>query len=121
MSEPLTDAEEPTLEQVENLTEAWLHMKANGQTIESFELKCLLLVYAELKATREQVAKDWGYGSRFAASVRERCFPEAAQWRPLPTMEGLLTQIDNMMYGLERSTGRGDEPCSPSSADGGLG
>lgn len=70
----------------------------------------------ELKALREQNTKELGYATRFATSVRERCYPEASQWRPLPNMEGLLTQIDNMMCGMERSAGISDGPRLSSEA-----
>lgn len=53
----LPDADEPALAKAEQLTEAWLQYKAQGKTVESYELKCLLLVYAELKALRERQPK----------------------------------------------------------------
>jgi len=41
-----------------------------------------------------------GYATRLAQALHAKHFPEVTQWRPLPDVLGLLTQIDNMTCGL---------------------
>lgn len=41
-----------------------------------------------------------GYATRLAAAIQARHFPEITQWKPLPELAGVLTQIDNMTSGL---------------------
>ena len=46
------------------------------------------------------------YARALAVSLHGKHFAEVTQWEPLPDTLGLLTQIDNMVSGLER---RSDE------------
>lgn len=43
-----------------------------------------------------------GYATRLATILAEKHWPENKEWRPLPTLIGVLTQIDNMTTGLVR-------------------
>jgi hypothetical protein len=47
--------------------------------------------------------KDLAYATRLAVALWERHWKEdAPNWRPLPELIGVLTQIDNMTVGLYR-------------------
>jgi hypothetical protein len=41
-----------------------------------------------------------GYATNLAVALHAKHYPEVAQWKPLGTVLGLLTQIDNMTCGL---------------------
>jgi hypothetical protein len=57
---------------------------------------------AEMK--QEQAEPDaYGYASRLAVAIWEKHYKAtAANWKPLPDLMGVLTQIDNMTAGLTR-------------------
>jgi hypothetical protein len=42
------------------------------------------------------------YATSLALILRDKHFPEATQWKPLPDLIGVLTQIDNMTAALSR-------------------
>jgi hypothetical protein len=52
----------------------------------------------------EQAEPDaYGYASRLAVAIWEKHYKAtAANWKPLPDLMGVLTQIDNMTAGLTR-------------------
>lgn len=44
-----------------------------------------------------------GYAARLAEAIwRKHYQQDAPEWRPLPTLAGVLTQIDNMVAGLTK-------------------
>lgn len=48
---------------------------------------------------------ELGYATRLATSVWEKYYKDdAPEWKPLPDLMGVLTQIDNMITGLTRET-----------------
>jgi hypothetical protein len=61
---------------------------------------------AEAAAYRARIAANdqaLGYAQRLATSLWEKHWKSAApDWRPLPDLIGVLTQIDNMTAGLTR-------------------
>jgi hypothetical protein len=46
------------------------------------------------------------YATSLARSLQSKHCPEVTQWRPLPDLLGVLTQIDNMVAGLTRADAR---------------
>jgi hypothetical protein len=45
-----------------------------------------------------------GYATRLAEAIYEKHYrDDAPEWKPLPDLLGLLTQIDNMTAGLTRT------------------
>lgn len=50
---------------------------------------------------RERQALDYAKG--LAVNLHREHYPEVTQWKPLPDLLGLLTQIDNMTCGLVRA------------------
>lgn len=58
---------------------------------------------AENLRARNQLQRtdDLGYATRLAESMAVKFYPESS-WKPLPDLSGVLTQIDNMLGGLER-------------------
>lgn len=47
------------------------------------------------------------WATELAISMAKRFYPEVTQWKPLPDLLGVITQIDNMTTGLMRSKGCG--------------
>ena len=43
-----------------------------------------------------------GYATRLAIALHAKHYPEVTQWKPMPDLMGVLTQIDNMTSGLVR-------------------
>lgn len=41
-----------------------------------------------------------GYATRLAVSLHASLYPDVVQWKPLPDLLGVLTQIDNMVCGI---------------------
>ena len=62
-----------------------------------------------------EMSEAYGYAVRLATAIRERHFPDVTQWRPLPELIGVLTQIDNMTSGLVVTT---DEALNKRGNDG---
>jgi len=52
---------------------------------------------------RLELEKATKYVTRLACSVGDRCYPDVPQWRPLPDLEGVISQLDNMATGLVRA------------------
>ncbi len=44
-----------------------------------------------------------GYATRLAIAIHAKHYAEVTQWKPLPDLLGVLTQIDNMTSGLIRA------------------
>lgn len=55
------------------------------------------------------------YATRLAQHMADNHYPEVPQWKPLPDLYGVLTQIDNMLTGLTRKAGEDAEPVAPES------
>ena len=55
------------------------------------------IVYAQHQI-KEAIAADeaYEYAKRLAYSIGSEHWPENTDWKPLPTLLGVLTQIDNM-------------------------
>jgi hypothetical protein len=49
---------------------------------------------------RERQARN--YATTLAINLHAKHYPEETQWKPLPDLLGVLTQIDNMTSGLVR-------------------
>jgi len=49
------------------------------------------------------------YAVTLAQSLREKHFPDVVEWKPLPDLYGVLTQIDNMTTALKRSPAESSE------------
>ena len=49
---------------------------------------------------RERQAKN--YATTLAIAIHAKHYADVKQWKPLPDLLGLLTQIDNMTSGLVR-------------------
>ena len=50
------------------------------------------------------MTRELGYATRLAEALWEKhCKTEAPDWKPLPDLLGVLTQIDNMTTGLVRA------------------
>jgi hypothetical protein len=49
-------------------------------------------------------ARDYNYAVRLARHLAATHFPDVADWRPLPDMDGVLSQIDNMICAWKPST-----------------
>jgi len=66
--------------------------------------------WEELKGTplytsppRKEQDESYGYAKRLAESIWKDHYKEISpHWRPFPTTLGVLTQIDNMIAGIER-------------------
>lgn len=60
---------------------------------------------AKLYAAPPALPQDaHGYAQRLATSLWERHYKtDAPDWEPLPDLMGVLTQIDNMLTGLQRA------------------
>jgi len=61
----------------------------------------------------DEIERAAGYAQRLATSLWEQHWKlDAPDWKPLPDLLGVLTQIDNMTAGLERKalTGREADP-----------
>ena len=43
------------------------------------------------------------YATRLAINLHAKHYPEVTQWKPLPDLLGVLTQIDNMTCGLTKA------------------
>lgn len=82
-------------------------LKADYTTLGYFE-EAKRKHYAAMAALRaalaQQVEPDaYGYASRLAVALWEKHYKDTApQWKPLPDLLGVLTQIDNMTAGLIR-------------------
>ena len=50
------------------------------------------------------------YATALATALHAKHYPEVTQWRPLPDLLGVLTQIDNMVSGLARREAPPDYP-----------
>jgi hypothetical protein len=50
-----------------------------------------------------EIERVTGYAMRLAEALHAKHYPENAAWRPLRTLLGLLTQIDNMTAALTRT------------------
>lgn len=58
-----------------------------------------------LLAARAEPSAAHGYAQRLAISLWERHYKtDAPDWKPLPDLMGVLSQIDNMLTGLQRAT-----------------
>jgi hypothetical protein len=62
------------------------------------------------------VSPEHTYALTLAEAIHRKHFPEVTQWKPLPDLLGLLTQIDNMTSGLVMPAARwpfpsGGEGC----------
>lgn len=58
---------------------------------------------ARLEAARDargEAAEDYAYAVRLATVMWRHYFPDVEDWQPLPTLNGVLSQIDNMIAGL---------------------
>ena len=55
------------------------------------------------KRLTDEIEQARAYATRLAVSVGARCFPEVPEWRPLPDLLGVLTQLDNMTCGMARA------------------
>lgn len=53
-----------------------------------------------MNETRDQSTEDYAYSVRLATVLRDRYYPDVQDWQPLPTLSGVLSQIDNMIAGL---------------------
>lgn len=50
------------------------------------------------------------YAQRLATTIWEKHYKQdSPDWKPLPDLLGVLTQIDNMITGMERRTGAREE------------
>lgn len=47
-----------------------------------------------------QSTEDYDYAVRLATVLRDRYYSHVEDWQPLPTLNGVLSQIDNMIVGL---------------------
>ena len=60
-----------------------------------------------MSQTDEQIkalyAEATGYARSLAAAITHKHFPENTEWKPLPDLIGILTQIDNATCGLVRA------------------
>ena len=45
------------------------------------------------------------WATELAVSMARKFYPEVTQWKPLPDLVGVITQIDNMSTGLVRAPG----------------
>lgn len=52
------------------------------------------------KGEREAAAEDYAYAVRLATVLRGHFYPDNEDWQPLETINGVLSQIDNMIAGL---------------------
>jgi hypothetical protein len=50
-----------------------------------------------------------GYATRLAEAIARKHYPEVPQFRVLPDLMGILTQIDNMTSGLTRAPKESNE------------
>lgn len=58
----------------------------------------------EVLCAAAEAEESLGYATRLAQSLWEQHWKAAApQWKPLPDLLGVLTQIDNMTAGLVRT------------------
>jgi hypothetical protein len=57
---------------------------------------------AEIERLRARESGELKYAARLGKSIwRKRYAKKAPDWKPLPDLYGVLTQIDNMIAGLE--------------------
>ncbi len=47
-------------------------------------------------------AQELNYARLLATNICKKEYPEAKGWEPLPDVLGILTQIDNMVAGMQR-------------------
>lgn len=51
----------------------------------------------------------FGYAKRLAEGIWKRCYRDSApQWKPPDDLLGVLTQIDNMVSGMARTSEAGE-------------
>jgi len=70
---------------------------------------CALVPDNLVREAADEIERAAGYAQRLATSLWEQHWKaDAPDWKPLPDLLGVLTQIDNMTAGLERKalTGR---------------
>ena len=67
---------------------------------------------AQYKREREISSQSWEayiYAVSLASILAAKHFPENTEWKPLPDLTGVLTQIDNMTSSLIRNPNDIDE------------
>jgi hypothetical protein len=59
--------------------------------------------------------KEYEYAKQISLYIWAKCYKnESPDWKPLGNLMGVLSQIDNMVYGMNRSqSGKGEDLAPP--------
>jgi hypothetical protein len=62
----------------------------------------ILALLDEVEALKREQDEALKYATQLATSLANKHWPEIPQWKPLPDLYGVISQIDNMSTGMTR-------------------